>query len=47
MYQRKKFFMLCELATDLCKQCKSEIIKPDATGGCEGAKKCKKNQNRF
>ena len=41
----KNFCVLCELATDLCKQCESEIFKPDTTGGCEGAKKCKKNQN--
>ena len=41
----KNFCILCELATDLCKQCESEIFKPDTTGGCEGAKKCKKNQN--
>ena len=41
----KNFCVLCELATDLCKQCESEIFKPDNQGGCEGAKKCKKNEN--
>ena len=41
----KNFCVLCELATDLCKQCESEVFKPDDKGGCEGAKICKKNEN--
>ena len=41
----KNFCILCELATDLCKQCESEIFIPDENGGCKGAKKCTMNQN--
>lgn len=41
----KNFCILCELSTDLCKQCESEIFKPDKKGGCEGSKICKKNDN--
>ena len=41
----KNFCILCELATDLCKQCESYIFKPDTKGGCEGAKKCSRNDN--
>ena len=43
--QGKNFCVLCELATDLCKKCESDIFIPDAKGGCEGAKKCIKDYN--
>ena len=41
----KNFCILCNLATDLCKLCESELFIPDETGGCKGAKKCYINQN--
>jgi hypothetical protein len=41
----KNFCVLCELATDLCKQCESELFIPDENGGCKGSKKCYVNQN--
>ena len=41
----QNFCVLCELATDLCKQCESDLFIPDKKGGCEGSKKCKKNDN--
>ena len=43
--QGKNFCVLCELATDLCKKCESDLFVPDTQGGCEGAKKCKKDYN--
>ena len=41
----KNFCILCELATDLCKLCESELFTPDENGGCIGSKKCNINQN--
>lgn len=41
----KNFCILCELATDLCKKCESDLFKPDENGGCIGAKICNINQN--
>ena len=41
----KNFCVKCELATDLCKKCESDIFKPDSKGGCEGSKKCQQNEN--
>ena len=41
----KNFCILCELATDLCKKCESDLFVPDENGGCKGAKKCNINQN--
>ena len=41
----KNFCILCELATDLCKKCESDLFIPDENGGCKGAKKCNINQN--
>ena len=41
----KNFCILCELVTDLCKKCESDIFKPDEYGGCIGAKICNMNQN--
>ena len=41
----KNFCVKCELATDLCKKCESDIFKPDSKGGCEGSKKCHPNEN--
>ena len=43
--QGKNFCVLCELYTDLCKKCESDLFKPDLKGGCEGAKKCIKDYN--
>ena len=41
----KNFCILCELSTDLCKKCESEVFRPDSKGGCEGSKKCQPNEN--
>ena len=41
----KNFCILCELATDLCKKCESDLFKPDEEGGCIGSKKCNINEN--
>ena len=41
----KKFCILCELATDLCKMCESDLFIPDEDGGCKGNKHCFMNQN--
>jgi hypothetical protein len=43
--KNKNFCILCELATDLCKRCESDLFIPDENGGCKGAKKCNINQN--
>ena len=41
----KNFCILCELSTDLCKKCESDVFRPDSKGGCEGSKKCQPNEN--
>ena len=41
----KNFCILCELATDLCKMCESDLFIPDEDGGCKGSKHCFMNQN--
>lgn len=35
----KNFCVLCDFATDLCKNCESELFQPDEKGGCAGSKK--------
>ena len=44
-YKGKNFCVLCDLSTDLCKKCESDLFKPNLKGGCEGAKKCVKDSN--
>ena len=41
----KNFCVLCDFATDLCKNCESELFQPDEKGGCAGSKKCNLYQN--
>ena len=41
----KNFCVLCELATDLCKKCESDLFQPNDKGGCSGSKKCNIYQN--
>ena len=41
----ENFCVLCELATDLCKECEYDIMKPDDKGGCEGIKECTEGKN--
>ena len=41
----KNFCFQCDLSTNLCKKCESNLFKPDLKGGCQGIKKCIKNIN--
>ena len=41
----KNFCIQCDLSTNLCKKCESNLFKPDLKGGCQGTKKCIKNNN--
>ena len=44
-FKGKNFCILCELSTNLCKKCESDIFTPNLKGGCQGTKKCIKNNN--